>query len=273
MGDGMPYHLEKGPYWSVAESVVNSDQNTRLSILNFLRGGAPMTDLGGAGFALTSTSLASPATPTPQSVKAHGDQDWLGGTYNAAGAFVPTPGAPTTGKFQNYSGNIEGILRQTFIRALEVSLGLAHKPPDQPLGAPTRFWPIEYFWKCPTAWVEGWVTWRREPSGDGHVTVHLLTPAHGHAVLTSPANGRNPQLDPTDCDIDNGMWLVTHKRHRRELAMTTDNSEFAVWKFPALGPVYFGEGPIVVVAPSEIDGGVAPDGRPFVAPAPVPGGP
>jgi hypothetical protein len=257
----MPYHLEKGPYWSVAESVVNSDAITRAHILDLLRRGDPMMDLANLGETMTSTTLHSPATPTAQTVKEHGEQHFFGGSYDQQGHFVSGPPP-----FQNYSGNIEQIMRTTFIRAIEVSFGLATGEKLASPKSPPRFWPIEYIWKCPTAWVEGWVTWRTEPDGTGHVSVHVLTPAHGHPVLSTPMAGRNTQLNPTDCSGLYGMWLITHEAHDKHVEWTTDNSEFAVWNLPMLGPVYKGVGDVIVVAPSEEDGGVAPNGRTFEAP-------
>lgn len=257
----MPYHLEKGPYFSVAEAVVNATPRGRWEILDWLRKKEPMLDLTKLAKTLTSTTLSSKAYPTPNDIKRHGEDDVFGGSYDAAGKFIHS-----SDPFQNYSGDVEQIMRTTFIRALEVSLGLATGTDPADPDNPPRFWPVEYLWKCPTAWVEGWVTWCTKPNGDGHVTVHLLTPAHGHPVLSSPMAGRNATKDPTDPKINYGMWVITHDHHDKTTAITTDDSEFAVWSLPTLGPVFTGQGPVIVVSPSEEDGGVAPNGRPFVAP-------
>src|SRR5262249_22179550 len=162
------------------------------------------------------------------------------GTYGPDGTFTPST---TDRPFQNYEGDVEAIMRETFIRAIEVSLGLDN---GEDVNSATRFWPIEYFWKCPTAWVEGWVTWRQEVSGEGHVTVHLLTPAHGHPVLSDPKAGAHPTINPTSSSDRFGMWVVTYDHHDKSIQMVRDESEFAVWNFPTLGPVYTGVAPVVV---------------------------
>lgn len=269
---GMPYHLEKGPYWSLGEAVMNSSKAERYRILEMQRQGLPLTDLAGPGYALTSTSLYdAQQAPSPQAIAQHGE-DFMGGEYTTGKKWSKAsgPGDDKVG-FRNYHGDIEGILRITFIRAIEVSLGLkrdetlAEQPP-----ARARFWPIEYVWKCPTAWVEGWVTWQRAPEGSGHVTVHLLTPSHDSPVLTKPEAGRNAVKEPKECDVANGMWVVTHRHNKMTMENRIDYSEFGNWNMPTFGPVYTGTGPIVTVAPSEADGGVLPWGRSYVPPAAAP---
>jgi hypothetical protein len=158
----------------------------------------------------------------------HMNQHWFGRTQAKAGdpwvkqaPFDPKK-PTTTGYWRQWYGNSEGIVAETFIRAVEISLGIEHVDPVKtPLESlvPTRCWPIEVFWRCPAPWFEGWVTWRREPKqparpkgtgfGDrvvqfverlvgsraagnddhdcGHVTIHLHTPSHvGSVLLLSP---------------------------------------------------------------------------------------
>ncbi|MEY2458974.1 MAG: hypothetical protein QOG30_804 [Acidimicrobiaceae bacterium] len=267
MGDGMPYHLEKGPFYSLAESVVNGSKADRYSILQLIRANKPLTDVTGPGWMLSSTTLQSPFTPTPADIAAHG-QDFMGGKYKS-GTFVPDPamGGSTVG-FRNYNGDIEGIFRTTFIRGIEVSLGLKR---DELLEnqdpANARFWPIEYVWKCPIGWVEGWVRWQRAPDGSGHVNISLLVPAHGQGILERVEDGRNAVKEPKTCTDANGMWVITHRRNKPTYTKRVDWSEFGVWFMPTFGPVYEGVGPIVTVAPSEADGGVKPYGRAYIPPA------
>ena len=188
----------------------------------------------------------------------------MGGSYDSSGKWTPsaTPGSMTYG-FPNYTGDVEAIFRETFIRAMEVSLGLHHKEKlEQQSPDRARFWPLEFIWKCPVAWVEGWVTWQRAPDGSGHVTVHMLTPSHNHFVLTSPGDGRAAVLNPDDSECANGMWVVTHQKNKMQMKYHIDYSEFGNWHTPTYGPTYEGVGPIVVVSPSEQDGGVSCWGRP-----------
>jgi hypothetical protein len=224
--------------------------------------------MNGPAAMLKSGSLHDPTwSPTPQAIAQHG-ADFMGGSYDASGKWVPNPSPGTmTSGFPNYTGNVEAILKETYIRAMEVSLGLEHaetlaqQPPER-----ARFWPIEVLWKCPTAWVEGWVTWQRAPDGSGHVTLHLLTPSHNHYVLTSPGDGRDAEVNPTSSACANGMWVITHQKNKMSMTYRIDYSEFGNWTTPTYGPVYQGTGPIVVVSPSEKDGGVSCWGRPYTAP-------
>jgi hypothetical protein len=98
------------------------------------------------------------------------------------------------------------------------------------------------------------------------VNATILIPSHGHAILTRPENGRKSVLEPKTCDAANGMWVITHRHNKPTFTTRVDWSEFGVWGFPTFGPVYRGTGPIVTVAPSEADGGVKPNGRPYVDP-------
>jgi hypothetical protein len=224
--------------------------------------------MGGPAAMLKSGSLYEKTySPSPQSLAKHGEE-FMGGSYDASGKWVPNanPGTMTSG-FPNYTGNVEAILKETYIRAMEVSLGLDHNETlDQQPPERARFWPIEVLWKCPTAWVEGWVTWQRAPDGSGHVTLHLLTPSHNHYVLTSPGDGRNAVVNPTSSACANGMWVVTHQKNKLTMTNRIDYSEFGDWTTPTFGPIYQGTGPIVVVSPSEADGGVNCWGRPLTAP-------
>jgi hypothetical protein len=196
---------------------------------------------------------------------------------------------PTTGFWFQYFGDVQAILRETLIRAIEVSLGLAHVAPgDEPCGEkPDRHLPIELFWKCPQRWFEGWVCWRSDRhTGTGQVTVMLATPGHGKPVLESPLAGKGFVENPPDSTWDpaegereppsngvfsdnggprqapKGMWVITHADHA-QLPATPDEGPTTSgrWSIPSFGPTYVGVGPIVTVAPSEIDGGVRPNGR------------
>jgi hypothetical protein len=209
----------------------------------------------------------------------HMNEDWFGrsrpdgrGPWRDQAEFDPArPRA--TGYWNNWYGDARGIVTQTFVRALEVSLGLEHVAPDDGVDQlrPSRFWPIEIFWRCPAPWLEGWVTWRREPDGTGHVTVHLHTPGHaGSALLLSPVRAKpHRDLDdyedePTRCDRARGMWVIAH-RHQRQWPhyAVTNPTPPGDWRLPSFGPFVESHGPIVAVQPNEPDGGVLADGRPY----------
>jgi hypothetical protein len=178
---------------------------------------------------------------------------------------------PTTGYWQGYYGDVEGILRSTLCRALEVSLGLPHEPGKTTGLAANRFWPIEFWWKCGQGWWEGWVTWRNNahaaanPSSQtGQVTVIFATPGTGHQVLEDPTRGRKlPDFmkDPTSTATPapgeryQGSWVVTHNVQKRQWVRTTEGTPFSVLPLPMWGTGYIGTGDIVTVQPCFADGG------------------
>jgi hypothetical protein len=184
---------------------------------------------------------------------------------------------PQTGFWQQYYGNVEAIMMETIRRALVVSLGLDGER------QPTRDLPIEIFWKCPQRWFETWVTWRiREDASDvGQVTVIIATPGAGTPVLERYGAGRlartDPDLDvveriqvPSPAPIEQlapgegvklrGMWAVTHEHNLLLPALRpTRPRPTGDWIFPDFGPSYAGVGPVIIVSPSIIDGGVHRD--------------
>jgi len=232
MAGGMPYQLEKGPYFSVTESVLE-DQAMRVDLLARLRRGEPFDEMPSLD---ASTLNAGPLSDFLSRIK-HQNEDWYGkklvdpvtrrpvpaGTpgavWQAQGPFDktidPATGRmrnPVTGYWYSWYGDAEAIMRRTFTRAIEVALGVVHDETANTVSAinPARNWPIEVFWRCPAPWFEGWVTWQRDPSstGSGHVTVHLLTPSHHRSALllspirSAPASGvpeygQDPQTPPT----------------------------------------------------------------------------
>ena len=152
---------------------------------------------------------------------------WFGRIHNpATGAWEEqaafNPINPTsTGYWRNWYGDAGGIVAQTFIRAVEVSLGLDHVPPDTDVSHlhPRRCWPIEVFWRCPAPWFEGWVTWRRDDADSGHVRRALAHPwpsQESRAATepdTEPAEQRVPRLQASTGALRRGPWHVGHRAH------------------------------------------------------------
>jgi hypothetical protein len=232
--------------------------------------------------------------------KAHLAVDWFGKEEDAQhpGTFVrpPLPTSPTpTGFWKAYEGDVEGIVRETLRRGIEVALGVAHNVavPQAPY-EPSRHWPIELFVKCAQGWVEGWVTWRRRGDGPrgGQVTILISTPGDGpnqagpdagqggSVVRLSPIppasrQGRDFEINPvstvlpsTGVERRQGMWVITHRRHEKwGPGNTTLPSKKGDWP-PPIGSGITGRPadaggqypaqfqPIVTVSPSEADGGV-----------------
>lgn len=262
---GMPYHLEKGPILSVLEAFANQDYKRLAAAVDALRAGVALVDVG----VVNSTTLQGGPHPTVAALVDHINRHWLGMTRQG-GSWVPQPPfdpqhPTTTGHWQHYHGPVEAILRETFIRAAEVSIGIDHGAPVP--RHPRRQWPVEFFWKCPQPWFEGWVTWRRSSGACGQVTVVLATPADTGVVLDSPVNGRDCTVNPVSTDdgkgatASQGMWVVTATKHLQASVPSTAPGALGQWALPAA--IWHGTGPVVTVAPAEKDGGVAPHGRPY----------
>jgi hypothetical protein len=297
----MPYQLEKGPYFSVTESMLNFGGNCaeRLALLKLMIRGTDPNQLP----TLESRTLNRGPLSDAAARFEHMNTHWFGRIQTSSGQWRdqdpfdinnPKP----TGYWRQWYGNAGGIVAQTFIRAVEVSLGIDHVQPGASLDSlvATRCWPIEVFWRCPAPWFEGWVTWRREgskaPSGDGlfdrframvtsifgrggdddgHVTVHLHTPSHcGSVLLLSPLRAApfdaiaDYDPHPVSSNMNRGMWVIAHKEQiQHNFYAVTEPSPPGSFPLPMFGPMVESVGEIVTVQPNEPDGGVLADGRPY----------
>jgi hypothetical protein len=279
MPGGMPYQLEKGPYFSVAESMLDfgGSAQQRLALLALMLAPEDPNQLP----TLDSTTLDQGPLNTPDLRRDHMNTHWFGRTRDPASGVwhdqAPfNPAHPmSTGYWRNWYGDAGGIVAQTFIRAVEVSLGLDHvsRGTDVSKLKPQHCWPIEVFWRCPAPWFEGWVTWRRDDRDSGHVTVHLHTPGHHEsALLLSPIrsapNDTYPdyKLQPVHCDMDRGQWVIAHT-HQETIAhyevMNPSPPAEGKWVLPTFGPLYHSYGDIITVQPNEPDGGVRASGRAY----------
>jgi hypothetical protein len=257
---GMPYNLEQGPYLGMLEDLINRepvrcleslrDPNKRVTAL--LRD-APSRIEGGRY--RDTAKLAD-----------HIDHDWFG--------LKPDSDATPTSRYWAYwRGDAEDIVRETIGRAIEVALGLQHDEtaPD----APGQRWPISVLTACGIRWFEGWISWRRvgaEPHS-GHVLVLLLTPTHGkpaeptllRPTRSFPADppGAPYAVNPDRANGDRGLWAIGAVREERIDPEGTSERWVSPGEFPRphLGPTYQAHGEVVVVAPSEAQGGVLPGGR------------
>jgi len=294
----MPYQLEKGPYFSVTETVLE-DFDQRIDVLVDLR----LQRDADAMPTLESDSLDTSRgnIQTEDQRRYHQNRHWYGKTQLASGYWGPQAPFdpvtnPRTGFWHNWYGDAEGIVRETYTRAIEVSLGIPHDTTVTDKSAIVelarrpehgRFWPIEIFTRCPAPWFEGWVTWQSEGPSNGHVTVHIHTPSHDRSnLLTSPVRPgyTTPEYQdeinfppPLPSDGKRGMWVVAHLY--QELvnppfagpvvsgpseALDGHPDQKAPWKLPRFGAVYHSQGDIVTVRPSEPNGGVLADGRPYI---------
>ncbi len=311
---GMPHYLEKGVWFSVLEDYVNASPQRAVSFLDSLRLSNPVEK----DVYVSNAGLDVPGHPTLANAdlrQRHLREDWFGGVYNGqflqptrqrneAAMFGVAPGTPAaevadvvtaepltnvrrTGFWQGYYGNVEEVFRQTLIRGLEVSLGIAHGAVIAPGELPPRHLPIEFFWTCPQSWFEGWVSWRWNPiARNGQVNVVFATPAPvgltvvsnpgGPAVTTNPMNSRAgaPLIPPLETGIEagasvdeapKGMWLISQELHTPVHVLSTINTTSAAttaWATGAvLAPFHVSLGNVICTVPSEINGGVAPSGR------------
>jgi hypothetical protein len=270
MSEGMPYTLEKGPYFSIIEDFVNGGSPRRAAdALSALRSGASIAEIG----PLSAPGAGTTRTPTDLLVK-HVKADWFG--WQPGPPAEPTPPQPafdrqtnpTTGFWKYWYGDCEGVLRETLVRALEVCLGVDHgaDPPDP--DNPPRRWLLDMFWRCPQPWFEGWVTWREHGKGprEGQVTVLVSSPGHGYPLRTTPV--RNPaetgpeyELGPTTASGTQGVWCISQRHHRRWVPDSTKPSRRGKWDLPVLH--HESRHDVVVVSLAEHEGGVRPDGRPY----------
>jgi hypothetical protein len=287
----MPYAMEKGPYLSIVEDYLNGELDRAVKALEDLREGAAVVDLG-------PLDGQYPGIYTPAQLKQHVGEDWWG----FRPVLDPSSGEvvgwdpqeqfdastnPTTGFWQHWYGDPEAVFRQTLQRALEVALGVEHV--DGPGGGPvhpTRHWFISMFWNCPHPWYEGWVSWHRRSGSrrSGQVTMVVNTPAHippstepGHhngELFNSPLRpaGDPPdkiqpyEVEPTEATGDNGLWLVSQVYHQEWSPAPTSSAPSPPGTFrpPVLGRPVQSLGRVITVAIAERDGGVLPDGRPYV---------
>jgi hypothetical protein len=257
----MPYNLEQGPYLAMLEDLINTDPLRCLRSLRDLD--KPVTDI------LRNPPIAIHGGPYPTTAELadHIDRDWLG--------IEPDSPAPTgTSRYWSYwRGDAQGIVREALVRAIEVALGLDHdQTPDS--GGPRRQWPISLLTACGIRWLEGWISWRRvgDAPESGHVVLFILTPTHGkpaEPTLLRPTHstpgtpGAPYQENPARADGDQGLWAVGALLERRHDPEPASAQWVSPGNFPRphLGPTYEGQGEVVVVAPSETQGGVLPDGR------------
>jgi hypothetical protein len=165
-------------------------RNRKARVLEFLYSGASFTSFE-YDSSLTPEQLAE--------LKDHIDTDWFGGR-----------GWPS------WKGDTEGIVRETVIRALEVSLGLPHHDRSTParpvsLEDSPRNWPIEFWSVSGAPYFAASVTWRhdRDDPQRGLVIVTWLTPSE--ATFLSGAGAA--VLNPTEAAEWTGSWIIRHEQN------------------------------------------------------------
>jgi hypothetical protein len=288
----MPYVLDKGPYFSVIESMLDKPvlRKHALEILRGGRGGVTtgqmLSDLCG----FDAQSLSGDGRSLELRVL-HLNRDWFGMT-NASGQWAKQPNAATTGFWSDYQGDPEAILREGMARAIEVSFGITRTDPlpgeipsvaswqdavdwtgNEPSGP---HWPIDVNWICQAPWFQCWVLWRKlnDSAVGGKVTLLITTPAAEGFPLTSritrPITGWKPcppQYASADTahDIpleDRGVWVVGHDDYLPTLTFSTKGSPIAGIPWPSIR-WRATDANVVTVRPCEWEGGVRGIGRPY----------
>jgi len=213
---------------------------------------------------------------TPGEWRHHMDCHWFGiedeNRNRVDPAAVPNYAGAASWWINFWGDNVQDIMRETVLRAIECAYGVKH---GDPLTSATRTpWPVEFFWKCGQAWFEGWVTWKRAtPSGSlGQVTALLCTPSENsgtHYVWDSPipdpsdAVGTSDPYNRTDhLGLEHaGMVVVTHTTNTpvgmapNQIAMQQSGGLVP----PLPGAAFHGQGPIVAVRPAEFRGWEVPE--------------
>ncbi len=288
----MPYTLTKGPLLTLLENTMNpldaAARQVRDNALIDLRN--PQKRITEIPW-VTSAAVAGVALPQG-SLDLRLEKDWFGrrlvnGQWQDQGPYVA---GRTTGYWIGYYGDVESVLREGVIRAIEVSLGIEHG--DAPTNA-TRQWPVNVEWKCPNPYFEVWVTWRRHRASEatqaeqGQVTMLIATPPDKvNRLVTDPRFPPDPPLprrlqplpEPTVAETGQGMWLVAHEHHRQgfvDVVMTPDQPDLVDarvdetttleptspdrWFVPMPTTFWRDEGPVRVVEPPPNAGGADPN--------------
>jgi hypothetical protein len=262
---GMPFHLEKGPIFSTIEALYNDPVRLE-TLLHDLWSGKRLGEHG----VITSPSMDSPnpldANATPEKrlgslfTKWFGEVDGPGTTQPKFGYDEQTDRlALTTGYWQQYYGDVRGIVAETLMRAGEVSLGVDRPNPVTP-PVRTRHWPVEFFWKCGQPRFEGWVAWRQDPAtGAGHVTVIFATPPTPDTVLARPGEG-GPEVTTGALGNWQGMWVCSHENHEQYVLPTLMPSPSGQWWVPTYAVMITrGRGKVGTWAPLFKNGGPPPE--------------
>jgi hypothetical protein len=279
----MPYTLGKGPVFTLLENVLNpttADETTvRNEALLALRSGTPIIDVPW----VTSAPVAAVPLPTAGTLAQRLERDWFGGATATA---VGTGTGQATGYWVGYTGDVESVLREGIIRAMEVSMGLTHGAAPN---TATRAWPVQIEWKCPNPYFEIWVTWRRHEAqtNKGQVTMIVATPPDKYnRLVTDPlyppeipdvSPVPTPLEAPQTADDPQGMWLIAHEHHVQHtidqlVDVPSASAVGAVldtvstllglpkhqWHIPMPTTHWEDTGEVVVVSPPAYAGGVDP---------------
>jgi hypothetical protein len=134
-----------------------------------------------------------------------------------------------------------------------------------------RDWPIDISWICQGPFFQCWVTWMATPSGGGHVSLTITTPAaKGLPVGALITRSKKPPDAEYKCPpppgaylADRGAWVIGHEDYTSSPAPSTTGSGVGGVTVPTIE--YRPKSPnVICVAPAEWEGGVLAAGRPYI---------
>ncbi len=296
--DGMPYHHEKGETWEFFDSffsqrLPNVRAQNKLVTLETLWT-APRFTAMGAGAPMGTIDAVWQQLFT--ALVEHAHDHWFGVTLNNPAGQQPFGIGPdrtlTTGWWKNWYGDAEQILRVSFIRAIEVSLGLApadmsiQEPPLPAAGLPpegaisvvypnrmldigtvlaaapdgtdvlelfARNWPIEVWWTCGPSWFQGWVTWSQGEMGDETGRVTITCVTPGSHDHHIWRDLSNVPQALTPNTTRYGSRLIAHTRNDALTAGSYYPTDLGVVPVPF--PLNYSYDPVITVEPTWESGG------------------
>lgn len=236
---GMPFHLEKGHALMAIEDLLNNPAHHAVLRAAFegLRTNLPVANV------FNNVAAAAPGLAAyggqPDVVAAGGLGPFV------AGAWFAAPGAPgPTPYWLDYRGNVDNVVRETLLLAMEVAWGVDR---NQPLpGGPFQR-RIELFWHCGQRWFEAWTTWD-DPQGP--VKILFASPPHtGGEVVANVAPlvaaGQANVVDRTTVNLNRDMVLISQPRHVEVAPNSpTSPSQLGQVPLPSVGTAFQGTGPV-----------------------------
>ncbi len=216
---GMPHMVTKGPEFSVLDHrySLKGGGADRIALLTHLEntnnkvsdeGTLATTHLDG----LTDLGLGGTGADRSKNL----DEKWFG--YEDTTPQDPKGQQTPTGWWRHWRGDAEGIVRETLIRAIRLSLGMtrteaidiANVRYDPPIS-------ISFRWCCGAPTFEGYIEWNTGPI-DPSILVTFSTPANDSKIwLNFDAADQAVTNHKYDFEIDTpkgcskAVWLVAHK--------------------------------------------------------------
>ena len=166
------------------------------------------------------------------------------GNFVSGAWFGPGPPGPRP-YWLDYTGNVDGIVRETLLFAMEVAWGVDR---TQPLpGGPFQR-RIELFWHCGQRWFEAWTTW---DDRQGPVKILFATPPHtGGTVFANVAPlvnaGQATPVNRSTVDLTRDMVLIGESEHSEVPGpqLTTAATAHGQPPLPSIGKRYQGGGTV-----------------------------